>query len=221
MRRAHATAAERLERAVAEDAATIAQAEKEAALILEQARQEGISEASVLVAAQRTRSRRQARAVMLRARAEVVEELRRRSIAAAARLSTEPGYPEVRNRLVDYVRAQLGEEAVISDAPTGGHWNRSRTTAGLFLRHARRAGPRRASHSGQLAMNDMTPSRVTRVVGPLVQLDVAASLAMSDVVRLGPSGLPGEVVAIRDGSATVQAYEYTGGCGPAIQQLAG
>ena len=57
---------------------------------------------------------------MLRARAEVVEELRRRSIAAAARLSTEPDYPELRNRLVDYVRAQLGEEAVISDAPTGG-----------------------------------------------------------------------------------------------------
>jgi hypothetical protein len=41
-------------------------------------------------------------------------------MAAAARLSSEPGYPEVRNRLIDYVRAQLGEDAVISDAPTGG-----------------------------------------------------------------------------------------------------
>ena len=60
----------------------------------------------------------------------------------------------------------------------------------------------------------MTEGRVTRVVGPLVQLDVAASLAMSEIVRLGPSGLPGEVVAIRDGSATVQAYEYTGGLRP-------
>src|SRR5207342_3551386 len=94
------------------------------------------------------------------------------------------------------------------------HRNRSRTTAGLFLRHARRAGPRRASHSAQHAMNDRTPSRVTRVVGPLVQLDGAASFAMSDVVRLGAAGLPGEVVAIRDGSATVQAYEYTGGLRP-------
>jgi hypothetical protein len=37
-----------------------------------------------------------------------------------ARLSTEPDYPELRNRLVNYVRAQLGEEAVISDAPTAG-----------------------------------------------------------------------------------------------------
>ena len=63
-------------------------------------------------------------------------------------------------------------------------------------------------------MNDRTPSRVTRVVGPLVQLDGAASFAMSDVVRLGAAGLPGEVVAIRDGSATIQAYEYTGGLRP-------
>jgi V/A-type H+/Na+-transporting ATPase subunit A len=63
-------------------------------------------------------------------------------------------------------------------------------------------------------MDDMTEGRVTRVVGPLVELDGGASLAMSDVVRLGPSELPGEVVAIRDGSATVQAYEYTGGLRP-------
>jgi V/A-type H+-transporting ATPase subunit A len=63
-------------------------------------------------------------------------------------------------------------------------------------------------------MNDTTASRVTRVVGPLVQLDGAASFAMSDVVRLGPAGLPGEVVAIRDDNATIQAYEYTGGLRP-------
>jgi V/A-type H+-transporting ATPase subunit A len=63
-------------------------------------------------------------------------------------------------------------------------------------------------------MDDVTVGRVTRVVGPLVELDGAASLAMSEVVRLGPSQLPGEVVAIRDGTATVQAYEYTGGLRP-------
>jgi hypothetical protein len=120
VRRAHAVAAERLQQAAAEDAATLAQAEREATLILEQARQEGISEAAVLVAAQRAHSRRQARAVMLRARAEVVEELRRRSMAAAARLSSEPDYPEVRDRLIDYVRVQLGNDVVISDAATGG-----------------------------------------------------------------------------------------------------
>jgi hypothetical protein len=120
VRQAQAVAAERIQQAVAEDAATIARAERDAALILEQARQEGISEVSVLIAAQRTHSRRQARAVTLRARADALEELRRRSIAAAARLSTDSDSKEWRNRLVEYVRAQLGEEAVISDAATGG-----------------------------------------------------------------------------------------------------
>ncbi len=38
---------------------------------------------------------------------------------------------------------------------------------------------------------------------------------MFDVVALGTAGLPGEVVAIRDGILTVQAYEYTGGLKPA------
>ena len=120
VRQAHAAAAERIQRAVAEDATTLTQAEREASLILEQARQEGITEASALVAALQIRCRRQARAIVLRARADGLEELRRRSIAAVARLSTEPEYPELRNRLVDYIRAQLGEDAVISDAPTGG-----------------------------------------------------------------------------------------------------
>ena len=63
-------------------------------------------------------------------------------------------------------------------------------------------------------MDDVTHDRVTRVVGPLVEVDGGASLAMSDVVRLGSAGLPGEIVAIREGSATVQAYEYTGGLRP-------
>ena len=120
LRRAHAAAAERLQQAAAEDAVTIAHAETEAALILQQARQEGISEASLLIAEQRSRSRRQARAVILRARAEIVADLRRRSMAAVARLSIEPGYPELRDQLIDYVRIQLGEQASISDAATGG-----------------------------------------------------------------------------------------------------
>lgn len=120
LRRAHAAADEHLQKAAAEDAATVAQAKGQAALLLEGARQEGIAEASVLVAAKRAHSRRQAREVVLRAHAEVLEELRRRSMAAAAQLITEPGYSELRNRLIDYVRNQLGEEAVISDAATGG-----------------------------------------------------------------------------------------------------
>jgi hypothetical protein len=120
VRRAHAAMAERLEQAAAEDAATIAAAEREAAHIVEQARREGVAEATVWLAEQRARSRRQARALILRARAQALEELRRQSTAAVARLTSEPDYPRLRDRLVENIRAQLGGEAVISEAPSGG-----------------------------------------------------------------------------------------------------
>ena len=120
LRRANGAAAERLQQAAAEDTVTVAEAEHDAALIVDQARQEGIAEAAALVAASRARSRRQAREITLRARDEAWEELRQRCMAAVAVLSTEPAYRELHSRLVDYVRAQLGTEAMISDAPTGG-----------------------------------------------------------------------------------------------------
>jgi hypothetical protein len=120
MRQAHADAADRVQRAAAEDAATIAEAQQKAALMIEHARQEGIADASVLVAAQRIHGRRQARTVTLRARAAALDELRRRSMAAMARLGRGPDYPTLRGVLVDYVSSQLGEQAVISEAPIGG-----------------------------------------------------------------------------------------------------
>jgi V/A-type H+-transporting ATPase subunit A len=55
---------------------------------------------------------------------------------------------------------------------------------------------------------------VTRVDGPLVDVRGLACAAMSDVVELGPAGLPAEVVAVRGDRVTVQAYEYTGGLRP-------
>jgi V/A-type H+-transporting ATPase subunit A len=63
----------------------------------------------------------------------------------------------------------------------------------------------------------MTPvrsGRVARVAGPLVEVVDAGVVAMFDVLALGAQALPGEVVAIRDGVLTVQAYEYTGGLRP-------
>jgi V/A-type H+-transporting ATPase subunit A len=56
--------------------------------------------------------------------------------------------------------------------------------------------------------------RVVRVSGPLVEVAGLVGAAMSEVVELGPLRLPGEVVAIAEGIATVQAYEYTGGLAP-------
>ena len=57
-------------------------------------------------------------------------------------------------------------------------------------------------------------ARVVRVSGSLVELEGLAGAAMSDVVALGSQRLPGEVVGIRVGRVTVQAYEDTGGLSP-------
>jgi V/A-type H+-transporting ATPase subunit A len=58
------------------------------------------------------------------------------------------------------------------------------------------------------------PGHVVRVNGPLVEVVGLSDVAMSEVVALGELGLAGEVVALADGMATVQAYEYTGGIAP-------
>ncbi|MEU2772278.1 V-type ATP synthase subunit A [Streptomyces sp. NPDC007162] len=60
----------------------------------------------------------------------------------------------------------------------------------------------------------VTSSRILRVAGPLVQMECPMSVAMHDLVLLGTARLPGEVVAVREDTATVQAYEYTGGLAP-------
>ena len=56
--------------------------------------------------------------------------------------------------------------------------------------------------------------RVTRVAGPLVEVTDLPGLAMAEIVGLGHNDLPGEVVALQRGTATVQSYEYTGGLTP-------
>jgi V/A-type H+/Na+-transporting ATPase subunit A len=55
---------------------------------------------------------------------------------------------------------------------------------------------------------------ILRVAGPLVETGYTGRTAMYDLVALGTSGLPGEVVAISGDVVTVQAYEYTGGLAP-------
>jgi len=63
-------------------------------------------------------------------------------------------------------------------------------------------------------MDAVTPARVIRVNGPLVEVIGLAEVAMYDVIELGEHRLPGEVTAIRGDVVTVQAYEYTGGLAP-------
>ncbi|ETK32836.1 V-type ATP synthase subunit A [Microbispora sp. ATCC PTA-5024] len=55
---------------------------------------------------------------------------------------------------------------------------------------------------------------VTRVNGPLVEVEGLAGAAMFEMVGLGHRRLPGEIVSLRGERATVQAYEHTGGLAP-------
>ena len=57
----------------------------------------------------------------------------------------------------------------------------------------------------------VTPGRLVRVNGPLLEVQGLVGVAMSELVALGEIGVPGEVVSIRGETVTVQAYEYTGG----------
>jgi V/A-type H+/Na+-transporting ATPase subunit A len=60
----------------------------------------------------------------------------------------------------------------------------------------------------------MTGAIVTRVNGPVVEVETERGLAMRELVEVGPQHLPGEVIALQGPGATVQVYEYTGGLRP-------
>lgn len=55
---------------------------------------------------------------------------------------------------------------------------------------------------------------VRRVAGPLVEFDYRPGVAIYDLVAIGDTRLPAEVVAIRGDVVTAQAYESTGGLRP-------
>lgn len=57
-------------------------------------------------------------------------------------------------------------------------------------------------------------ARIRRINGPLVEVEHSGGVAMHDLIALGRDGVLGEVVEIRNGTATAQAYEYTGGLVP-------
>ncbi|MGM0385692.1 MAG: V-type ATP synthase subunit A [Actinomycetota bacterium] len=57
----------------------------------------------------------------------------------------------------------------------------------------------------------MSPARVVRVNGPLVEVGGLEGVAMLELVALGPDRVSAEIVALEGTRATLQAYEYTGG----------
>ncbi len=60
----------------------------------------------------------------------------------------------------------------------------------------------------------VTTPRVTRVSGPVVQVEGFDDVSMLELVEVGERRLPGEVIALEGERATVQVYEYTGGLRP-------
>jgi len=59
----------------------------------------------------------------------------------------------------------------------------------------------------------MSTGYVRRVNGPVVEADGLAA-GMLELVEVGRDRLPGEVIALDGGTATIQVYAYTGGLGP-------
>ena len=60
----------------------------------------------------------------------------------------------------------------------------------------------------------MTAPTVTRVSGPVVEIDGMGAAHLLELVEVGPKRLAGEVISLRGDRAVVQLHEYTGGLGP-------
>ena len=58
---------------------------------------------------------------------------------------------------------------------------------------------------------------ITKVSGPLVLAEGLADANVSDVVRVGPDRLIGEILNMTGDSASIQVYEETTGLGPGAE----
>ena len=63
----------------------------------------------------------------------------------------------------------------------------------------------------------MSSGKVVKVSGPLVVATGLAEANMSDVVRVGPQRLIGEILTMNGDSASIQVYEETSGLGPGAE----
>ena len=59
--------------------------------------------------------------------------------------------------------------------------------------------------------------KIVKVSGPLVVATGLGDANMSDVVRVGPNRLIGEILTMRGDSASIQVYEETSGLGPGAE----
>jgi vacuolar-type H+-ATPase subunit E/Vma4 len=120
LRRAAEQADQILAEARREADAIISQGRLSAERAISQAREAGRREAAELAAAERSRGRSDARSVLLGARREIHEELRRQVRAAVGALRDEPGSDQLLERLTAMARQAAGPDAVLTTSAAGG-----------------------------------------------------------------------------------------------------
>jgi len=118
--RARAEADRTRAEAAAEAGAVLAEARDQAAAILAEARKRGATDGAEVAAAERAAAVRRARGVLLAARRQAYEALRRQARAAVRELRQDPGYPRLRRRLARLALEQAGPHAVVREPPEGG-----------------------------------------------------------------------------------------------------
>jgi vacuolar-type H+-ATPase subunit E/Vma4 len=118
--RAGADAERLLADADADADAILTRARREAATIRAEARAQGEADAAQLLAAERARGHRRARAVVLAAERESYDELRSRIARALPALRTDPAYRQWVDSRGAQVRALLGADARVTEHPDGG-----------------------------------------------------------------------------------------------------
>jgi vacuolar-type H+-ATPase subunit E/Vma4 len=96
---------------------TVAAAREQAAALLAGARAQGEADAAALQAVERSRSRRDARSVVLQTQRAAYDQLREQARQAVRHLLDDPVW---RQRLITAVRRQLGEQAELCPQPDGG-----------------------------------------------------------------------------------------------------
>jgi vacuolar-type H+-ATPase subunit E/Vma4 len=95
-------------------------AAQEAEAVRRQARIQGEADGRRVLAAERARARRRARATVLSAQGEAYARLRHHARAAVIALRDDPGYPAMRDRLTAHATALVGPDATVTESPDGG-----------------------------------------------------------------------------------------------------
>lgn len=126
LRRDATEQADRLRAAArAQAAAMLRQADRDAAVALEEAAAEAAATAATLTAAELQRARDTARSAVLAAQREACDELRGQVRAAAASLPGQPGYDRLIHQITGLAEQAAGQHAQVTSPPGGGAIARS------------------------------------------------------------------------------------------------